>query len=151
MTTQENRLAEIRKAIEAENVSLGELSELQDIAATHPELFADDPALAEAAGIPEEQWRNPAKHTPGPWSIEAVKDYLRMLDTGIDSAAPESIANARLIAAAPDLLEALRGSVEWLRRLREESEAAVIESAPDGFSLCDAEAIIAKAEGRAGE
>jgi hypothetical protein len=59
MTTQENRLAEIRNAIEAENVSYGELAELQDIAAEHPELFADDPLLAEAAGIPERQWRKP--------------------------------------------------------------------------------------------
>jgi hypothetical protein len=59
MTTQENRLAEIRSAIEAENVSYGELAELQDIAAGHPELFADDPLLAEAAGIPEKQWRKP--------------------------------------------------------------------------------------------
>jgi hypothetical protein len=61
MTTQENRLAEIRKAIEAENVSYGELSELQDLAATHPQLFADDPLLAEAAGIPEEQWQKARK------------------------------------------------------------------------------------------
>ena len=59
MTTQENRLAEIRSAIEAESVSYGELAELQDIAAEHPELFADDPLLAEAAGIPEKQWRKP--------------------------------------------------------------------------------------------
>jgi hypothetical protein len=58
MTTQENRLAEIRSAIEAENVSYGELAELQDIAADKPELFEDDPLLAEAAGIPEHQWRN---------------------------------------------------------------------------------------------
>ena len=58
MTTHENRLAEIRSAIEAENVSYGELAELQDIAADKPELFADDPLLAEAAGIPEHQWRN---------------------------------------------------------------------------------------------
>jgi hypothetical protein len=58
MTTQETRLAEIRSAIEAENVSYGELAELQDIAAKHPELFADDPWLAETAGIPEEQWNN---------------------------------------------------------------------------------------------
>jgi hypothetical protein len=58
MTTQETRLAEIRSAIEAENVSYGELAELQSIAAEHPELFADDPLLAEAAGIPEEQWNN---------------------------------------------------------------------------------------------
>jgi hypothetical protein len=63
MTTQENRLAEIRKAIEAENVSYGELSELQDIAATHPQLFAYDPLLAEAAGIPEKQWQSNADRT----------------------------------------------------------------------------------------
>ena len=63
MTTQETRLAEIRSAIEAENVSYGELAELQDIAAKHPELFADDPRLAEAAGIPEEQWNQPLTRT----------------------------------------------------------------------------------------
>lgn len=57
MTTHENRLAEIRSAIEAENVSYGELAELQDIAAEHPELFARDALLAEAAGIPEEEFR----------------------------------------------------------------------------------------------
>ncbi len=52
-----------------------------------------------------------AKHTPGPWSIEAVKDYMRPHDTGIDSEIPESIANAHLIAAAPEMLEALRAMV----------------------------------------
>jgi hypothetical protein len=59
MSAQENRLAEIRSAIEAENVSYGELAELQDIAAEHPELFAGDAMLAEWAGIPEKQWRKP--------------------------------------------------------------------------------------------
>jgi hypothetical protein len=68
MTTQENRLAEIRKAIEAESVSYGELSELQDIAATHPQLFADDPLLAEAAGISEEQWRK-TEDTKTRWTV----------------------------------------------------------------------------------
>lgn len=57
MTTQEKRIAKIRKAIDAENVSLGELSELQGIAATHPQLFSDDALLAEWAGIPEEEWQ----------------------------------------------------------------------------------------------
>ena len=59
MNAHENRLAEIRSAIEAENVSYGELAELQDIAAEHPELFAGDAMLAEWAGIPEKQWRKP--------------------------------------------------------------------------------------------
>ena len=57
MTTQENRLAEIRSAIEAENVSYGELAELQSMAADHPELFAGDALLAQWAGIPEEEFR----------------------------------------------------------------------------------------------
>jgi PAS domain-containing protein len=180
MTTQENRLAEIRKAIEAESVSYGELSELQDIAATHPQLFADDPLLAEAAGISEEQWRK-TEDTKTRWTvtpyyapredadplgvfrIKEVETEAQKWDDAITDTEPNSqeerdaidnregiTESARhLIAAAPDLLEALRGSVEWLRTLREENEAAVIESAPDGFSLCDAEAIIAKAEGRA--
>jgi hypothetical protein len=72
MTTQENRLAEIRKAIEAENVSYGELSELQDLSATHPQLFADDPLLAEAAGIPEEQWREQTAR-----KLSALPDFER--------------------------------------------------------------------------
>jgi hypothetical protein len=92
-----------------------------------------------------------AKHTKGPWhtgqgngegSIFCESGRMR-LESGGTTLYPvcaisrgwdegEDEANAHLIAAAPDLLEAL-----------------LIESAPDGFSLCDAEAIIAKAEGRA--
>lgn len=125
MTTQENRLAEIRKAIEAESVSYGELSELQDLAATHPQLFADDPVLAEAAGIPEEQWRQGIlrpTHTAGPWSV----DYEGPAHLSIEDSAgrvlafcnlqsedgDEDEANARLIAAAPEMLEALRNVAE---------------------------------------
>ena len=93
-------------------------------------------------------------HTPGPWKEKRKLAIYSADDEPICAVFPaetegQSAADAHLIAAAPDLLEALRGSVEWLRTLREENEAAVIESAPDGFSLCDAEAIIAKAEGRA--
>jgi PAS domain-containing protein len=97
-----------------------------------------------------------ATHTPGPWEISKNEaGELDICEAGAGNMIADlakcknAEANARLIAAAPDLLEALRGSVEWLRTLREENEAAVIESAPDGFSLCDAEGIIAKAEGRA--
>ena len=67
-----------------------------------------------------------SKHTPGPWSLdtENVGDYLRghvsvdAPDHGAlalvvwkmedDDQSPVCEANARLIAAAPDLLEALR-------------------------------------------
>lgn len=74
-----------------------------------------------------------SKHTPGPWTVlpeEADKDYLRIRGTRLggrykvanvhmprlweshyvlrDRANAESGSNARLIAAAPDLLEALK-------------------------------------------
>jgi hypothetical protein len=49
-----------------------------------------------------------SKHTPGPWAIEEVR---RVLGAGDFGRAPfrdaELEANARLIAAAPDLLAAL--------------------------------------------
>ena len=54
-----------------------------------------------------------SKHTSGPWIIEqrdplACTYSLRLSKMGIDSIdGKESDANARLIAAAPELLEAL--------------------------------------------
>ncbi len=69
-----------------------------------------------------------AKHTPGPWSLgkahetaqnHAVCKGARVLARVVGSgypigigASPESEANARLIAAAPDLLEAAREAIE---------------------------------------
>jgi hypothetical protein len=100
-------------------------------------------AVARGESSPVVEITTPAKHTRGPWSIEAVKDYLRMLDTGIDSGAPESIANASLIAAAPDLLEALREMAEHWPPQKPES--------PAFMAYINAMSAIAKAEGRAGE
>jgi len=70
-----------------------------------------------------------AKHTPGPWEaqinprfddIEVHSDHgVRLADVndvnGLTFAPerPEAIANARLMAAAPDLLEALEVAIEW--------------------------------------
>lgn len=66
------------------------------------------------------------KHTPGPWTVlpeEVDRDYIRVRGTqigmrykianvptptnGVEREAEETRANARLIAAAPELLEAL--------------------------------------------
>jgi hypothetical protein len=94
-------------------------------------------------------------HTPGPWLRESeinsegsdwilvTKDYAEIVDLRLDDglvvSEQEQEANARLISAAPELLNALRGVAE---RWDKDDEAddpvlgAVIRSA------------IAKAEGR---
>lgn len=64
-----------------------------------------------------------SKHTPGPWKVRTLDDSLGTIDTSDDTTSiaqafdlsfqdriagsPERKANARLIAAAPDLLAAL--------------------------------------------
>lgn len=53
------------------------------------------------------------KHTPGPWSVRGPTKYLNQIaiDPSIGcayGAGDEIAANARLIASAPELLEALR-------------------------------------------
>jgi hypothetical protein len=77
-------------------------------------------------------------HTPGPWTVlppeSGTDDYLRVRGTRLGgrykianvlSAVPlganpieaeEASANARLIAAAPELLEALRAAQELIER-----------------------------------
>ena len=58
----------------------------------------------------------------------------------------ESLANAKLIAAAPDLLMACQKLVIWLRSMRGEDENFVMDHGfEDGFNICEAEGIIAKA------
>ena len=74
------------------------------------------------------------QHTPGPWRVEFGKHYPRAIARenhtdepgGINSivrwngigfpSSPEARANALLIAAAPDMLAALRGVLEAVPR-----------------------------------
>ena len=49
----ETRLAEIRASIVAENVSYGDIAELQAIAENNPDSLGDDILLREWAGLPE--------------------------------------------------------------------------------------------------
>ncbi len=64
-----------------------------------------------------------SNHTPGPWDFEAEPGYgvyvgnddgnvAEVLCDQVRITDPIAIANARLIAAAPDLLEALEALVE---------------------------------------
>jgi hypothetical protein len=89
------------------------------------------------------------KHTPGPWHAEHVgeSDYgdvyeVYNVNTQIASSMWE--ADARLIAAAPELLEALRYTLQYAEKLE---KAAGLSSAAN-VSLDKARAAIAKAEGK---
>lgn len=96
------------------------------------------------------------QHTPGPWIayVETVKEdrrpvCLRMAVQALDEDGPVghiafSEANARLIAAAPDMLASLK------LLLRETELSGNAGSADYGWPTCvlAARAAIAKAEGR---
>jgi hypothetical protein len=89
-------------------------------------------------------------HTKGPWTVElSLKGssggdgLFRIRDTskeGIAICGDESVAH--LIAAAPELLEALTNCVAWI-------EMALKHSKPDHANLVQAKAAISKAKGGA--
>ena len=92
-------------------------------------------------------------HTPGPWMAKDSRLYNFAFDVDDANGSPvaevcskhggqddEARANARLIAAAPDMLEALRAAKEWSEAWLDD-ESRVF---PFGADQCG----IAKAEGR---
>lgn len=96
-------------------------------------------------------------HTPGPWKIitlEGVDGHLFLChDDGTENIPPlvakvydhqhaDAEANARLIAAAPELLEALRELLDQLEGIGIPEWAGA-----EGLYLGQAAAAIAKAEG----
>lgn len=107
------------------------------------------------------------KHTPGPWTCQLVTDGGRNLADDViqptyaincrGHAWPivlrsEAHANARVIAAAPELLAALKAAVETIRiwhgfgHTTDEAEVwALYQSSPEMKLIA---AAIAKAEGR---
>jgi hypothetical protein len=76
-----------------------------------------------------------SKHTPGPWAVHPVRARVDAFNSGDalpvcellwptdERTEEETEANAALIAAAPDLLEALREAVKWIEESAE-GEAA---------------------------
>ncbi|MGO4718068.1 hypothetical protein AB4071_02925 [Stenotrophomonas sp. 2MCAF14_2] len=120
-----------------------------------------------------------SKHTPGPWAYQEDSDAYTHIVRGPNnrficqlnqSTSAEIEANARLIAAAPELLEACQTFAEWLRREEgvgdleapwrgkrdtPEGEAAWREWYYENLRLCglaqeQARAAIAKATGAIG-
>lgn len=100
-----------------------------------------------------------AQHTPGPWLIDGVE--LAVIKTALCSdgswrfiaeaiingpmMSAEEIANARLIAAAPELLGELKRMVDHFDAFAKDHS---IEATPETWAaLHCAKAIIAKAEG----
>jgi hypothetical protein len=92
------------------------------------------------------------KHTPGPWRVEydhICTDDLsvricRTPEPGRRASISQQDANARLIAAAPELLEWLKESVEHAEKFIDADDP---ENTIPGF-YWSAKAAIAKAEGR---
>ena len=67
-----------------------------------------------------------AEHTPGPWMLDHVYSFNGMQEVKVEGfdyhalvavETPEEKANALLIAAAPDLLEAAKESMPWINHL----------------------------------
>lgn len=48
---------QIKKSVEAENVSFGEIATLASLARSHPKLFIGEPRMAEVAGMTEARYR----------------------------------------------------------------------------------------------
>ena len=70
-------------------------------------------------------------HTPGPWEVDERNRQV-LIPTGKHScyaAYAGTLSNARLIAAAPDLLEALEDSRDAINSLPVESLGYAIDSA----------------------
>ena len=97
-----------------------------------------------------------SKHTPGPWqwtqhfdpTISIYKDGFGQIARLYDSSAGTGKANARLIAAAPDLLEALQGILGYFDSGNSVSVSqATIKARSDEVKA--ARAAIAKATGGA--
>lgn len=116
------------------------------------------------AVVPTARAEKPAAHTQGPWEVMRVDDVLAIMPDPITGRADTFLgiatvqehdgersarrveANARLIAAAPDLLEALVAHLEINKRhmLREGFSFEQIDC-----STTQARAAIAKATGEA--
>lgn len=94
-----------------------------------------------------------ARHTPGPWIVgnggdilTADEKHVIAYDEGrLGSGTEEEQANARLIAAAPDLLAELKDAMNMLQRLAVEKG----NLNPDATVMVAKRELIARTEGRA--
>lgn len=93
------------------------------------------------------------KGTPGPWHVSNEGCMLIRDDAGLSIVAKyvgytndeEELANAKLIAAAPELLEALRWALEWIDAVPSDTALPTMP----GFDRDEVNNIINKALGEA--
>ncbi len=91
-------------------------------------------------------------HTPGPWAVETEDGYTSVIFGGIliaevDGGEAEYLDNARLIAAAPELLKALNSARILLTCVESCSRNNFTNLADEEVEAIDA--VIAKATGGA--
>lgn len=98
-----------------------------------------------------------SKTTPGPWrtgekvpqAVYAGEDIICLCDSMSELSHGEEAANARLIAAAPELLEALQAILPIAEEYRKGGEYSGSADIRDWPEITCARAAIAKATGRA--
>ncbi len=97
-----------------------------------------------------------AKHTPGPWTVSElnasgdvsefhifIEPGIAVIERKVDGHNDADMPDARLISAAPNLLEALKELVDLIELIRSD------DYTPDSFTTQPARAAIAKATGAA--
>jgi hypothetical protein len=89
---------------------------------------------------------NNTLHTPGPWKHDSTWGIIKYGKTEICALHSGNLANAHLISAAPDLLEALQ---ECVRVLAEYTQYDDDDGSVEGNARLLGLSAIAKAEGRA--
>lgn len=69
------------------------------------------------------------KHTPGPWQADGTTVYAETRKDGLAVASTHSVADARLVATAPDLMD-------FVRRVVADAGASVCKGANGEPELC---------------
>ena len=102
-------------------------------------------------------------HTPGPWKVYHDNGSfgsggcwgvetdepsphgrtIAVMAQGNYENAPNARANARLIAAAPELLDALKGMLEWARRVKEKNPGQEIVNALNAVARAEGQQVTA--------
>ena len=125
-------------------------------------------AIARGEAAPVVEIAEPATHTPGPWEMgrhatpESCpqfgvyaengngRDLAHVVSAGTTRHA-ETEANARLIAAAPEMLQALKNAREWLDELAGLVQSGTFDAAEDwaGANAVSVDSTLAEAIAKA--